>query len=71
MIDDRFRPIGDIDTLELVASKLPVVFAGARRVLMPEGKGVSGLEGAGRGLFWCGGGPSGQVGVVRTPGGVA
>jgi hypothetical protein len=35
---------------------------------MPEGVGVSGLESDGGGLFYCGGGASGKVRVVRRPG---
>ncbi|MCX2721749.1 DUF6923 family protein [Roseibium salinum] len=35
---------------------------------MPPGTGVSGLESDGRGRFFCGGGNSGTVRVVRRPG---
>ena len=35
------------------------------RLEMPPGVGVSGLESDGAGLFYCGGGPSGKVRVVR------
>src|SRR5262245_7316059 len=34
---------------------------------MPRGVNVSGLESNGRDLFFCGGGPSGKVRVVRRP----
>jgi len=34
---------------------------------MPEGTGVSGLESDGAGRFFCGGGSSGKVRVVRLP----
>ena len=34
---------------------------------MPEGTGVSGLESDGAGRFFCGGGSSGKVRVVRQP----
>jgi len=37
------------------------------RLEMPPGVGVSGLESDGAGLFYCGGGPSGKVRVVRRP----
>jgi glutamine cyclotransferase len=37
------------------------------RLQMPQGTGVSGLESDGRGLFYCGGGPSGTVRAVRRP----
>ena len=37
------------------------------RLTMPEGVGVSGLESAGRDLFYAGGGPSGTVRAVRRP----
>jgi outer membrane protein assembly factor BamB len=37
------------------------------RVVMPAGMGVSGLESDGRGNFFCGGGKSGKVRVVRRP----
>ena len=37
------------------------------RLQMPDGIGVSGLESDGAGLFYCGGGPSGKVRVVRRP----
>jgi glutamine cyclotransferase len=36
-------------------------------VQLPQGMGVSGLESDGRGLFFCGGGESGKVRVVRRP----
>jgi len=36
-----------------------------RRLGLPEGIGVSGLESDGDGLFYCGGGNSGKVRVVR------
>lgn len=32
---------------------------------LPEGIGVSGLEAAGDGSFWCGGGPSGKLRRVK------
>lgn len=35
---------------------------------MPHGVGVSGLESDGAGMFYCGGGTSGKVRVVRRPG---
>lgn len=38
------------------------------RLAMPRGTGVSGLESDGAGLFYCGGGDSGKVRVVRRPG---
>ncbi|MFC3815211.1 glutamine cyclotransferase [Lysobacter sp. GCM10012299] len=38
------------------------------RLEMPRGAGVSGLESDGAGLFYCGGGGSGKVRVVRRPG---
>lgn len=38
-----------------------------QRLDMPPGSGVSGLESDGRGLFYCGGGPSGKVRAVRRP----
>jgi hypothetical protein len=38
------------------------------RLRMPEGIGVSGLESDGAGFFYCGGGPSRKVRVVRRPG---
>jgi hypothetical protein len=34
---------------------------------MPRGTGVSGLESDGADLFFCGGGNSGKVRVVRRP----
>jgi glutamine cyclotransferase len=34
---------------------------------MPPGAGISGLESDGRDRFFCGGGPSGKVRVVRRP----
>jgi glutamine cyclotransferase len=37
------------------------------RLEMPRGAGVSGLESDGASLFYCGGGPSGTVRVVRRP----
>jgi hypothetical protein len=36
-------------------------------VEMPRGVGVSGLESDGGDLFFCGGGKSGKVRVVRRP----
>ena len=39
------------------------------RVEMPPGVGVSGLESDGGDRFYCGGGKSGKVRVVRRPGG--
>ncbi|HVJ37437.1 MAG TPA: glutamine cyclotransferase [Stenotrophomonas sp.] len=38
-----------------------------RRLGLPEGVGVSGLESDGDALFYCGGGNSGKVRVVRRP----
>jgi glutamine cyclotransferase len=38
------------------------------RLEMPRDIGVSGLESDGAGLFYCGGGASGKVRVVRRPG---
>lgn len=38
-----------------------------QRLEMPSGTGVSGLESNGNDLFYCGGGPSGKVRVVRRP----
>lgn len=35
---------------------------------LPPGVGVSGLESDGRDRFFCGGGPSGKVRIVRRPG---
>lgn len=37
------------------------------RLDMPTGVGVSGLESDGANLFFCGGGPSGKIRVVRRP----
>jgi glutamine cyclotransferase len=37
------------------------------RLAMPDGIGVSGLESDGADLFYCGGGASGKVRVVRRP----
>ena len=37
------------------------------QLVMPPGAGVSGLESDGRGMFFCGGGRSGKVRVVRRP----
>ncbi len=37
------------------------------RLAMPRGTGVSGLESNGADLFYCGGGSSGKVRVVRRP----
>jgi glutamine cyclotransferase len=37
------------------------------RLEMPEGTGVSGLESDGADLFYCGGGGSGKIRVVRRP----
>jgi glutamine cyclotransferase len=37
------------------------------RLDMPSGSGVTGLESDGDGQFFCGGGPSGTVRVVRRP----
>jgi glutamine cyclotransferase len=37
------------------------------RLEMPDGVGVSGLESDGRDQFFCGGGPSGKLRVVRRP----
>lgn len=39
-----------------------------RRLGLPTGVGVSGLESDGAGLFYCGGGDSGRVRVVRREG---
>jgi glutamine cyclotransferase len=36
-----------------------------RRLQMPKGTGISGLESDGRDRFFCGGGPAGKVRVVR------
>jgi hypothetical protein len=36
-------------------------------VRMPAGTTVSGLESNGRDLFFCGGGASGKIRVVRRP----
>lgn len=41
------------------------------RLDMPAGIGVSGLESDGNGRFFCGGGPSGKLRVVRRPGSAA
>ena len=41
---------------------------GLERIEMPPGVRVSGLESDGEGRFFCGGGPSGKVRVVRRPG---
>jgi len=38
------------------------------RLDMPSGSGVSGLESDGHGQFFCGGGDSGTIRVVRQPG---
>ncbi|GEN23694.1 hypothetical protein HCU01_16430 [Halomonas cupida] len=37
------------------------------RLEMPSGKGISGLESDGNGQFFCGGGDSGMLRVVRRP----
>jgi glutamine cyclotransferase len=37
------------------------------RLRMPPGIFVSGLESDGKGLFYCGGGPSGRIRAVRKP----
>jgi glutamine cyclotransferase len=37
------------------------------RLAMPEGTGVSGMESDGADLFYCGGGDSGKIRVVRRP----
>ncbi|HTW26483.1 MAG TPA: hypothetical protein VME92_05105 [Acetobacteraceae bacterium] len=37
------------------------------RIDMPEGVGVSGLESDGAGAFFCGGGDSGKLRVIRRP----
>jgi hypothetical protein len=37
------------------------------RLAMPPGKNISGLESDGAGLFYAGGGPTGQVRAVRRP----
>lgn len=37
------------------------------RIAMPSGAGVSGLESDGRDLFYCGGGASGKLRVIRRP----
>jgi outer membrane protein assembly factor BamB len=37
------------------------------RLRMPPGIFVSGLESDGKGLFYCGGGPSGRIRAVRRP----
>jgi hypothetical protein len=37
------------------------------RIEMPRGMAVSGIECDGRDRFFCGGGPSGKVRVVRRP----
>ena len=41
---------------------------GLERIEMPPGVRVSGLESDGEGRFFCGGGPSGKIRVVRRPG---
>ena len=45
----------------------PATGAVIERLQMPTGTGVSGLESDGRDLFYCGGGESGKVRVVRRP----
>jgi outer membrane protein assembly factor BamB len=45
----------------------PETGAVLERLIMPGGIGVSGLESDGAGLFYCGGGASGKVRVVRRP----
>ena len=45
----------------------PATGAVLERLQMPRGTGVSGLESDGDGLFYCGGGESGTVRVVRRP----
>ncbi len=45
----------------------PASGAVLERLEMPPGTGVSGLESDGADLFYCGGGPSGKVRVVRRP----
>lgn len=42
-----------------------------KRLEIPAGTGVSGLESDGSGLFFCGGGKSGKVRAVRRPGSAA
>ncbi len=37
------------------------------RIALPSGTGVSGLESDGRHRFFCGGGESGKVRVVKRP----
>jgi hypothetical protein len=38
-----------------------------KRLEMPRGTGVSGMESDGASLFYCGGGSSGKVRAVRRP----
>jgi glutamine cyclotransferase len=45
----------------------PETGAVLERLEMPAGAVVSGLEADGRGVFYCGGGPSGKVRAVRKP----
>jgi len=45
----------------------PETGAVLERLEMPPGKGISGLESDGDGLFYCGGGTSGKVRAVRRP----
>ena len=49
----------------------PMTFYVSGRLDMPAGIGVSGLESDGNGRFFCGGGPSGKLRVVRRPGSAA
>ena len=46
----------------------PETGAVLERIDMPPGTGVSGLESDGHGQFFCGGGASGRLRVVRRPG---
>ena len=45
----------------------PETGAVRERLALPAGFGVSGLESDGRDRFYCGGGPSGKVRVVKRP----
>jgi streptogramin lyase len=55
---------GDESELRLVDPASGMVH---ERLKLPPGIGVSGLEADGKGLFYCGGGPSGKVRAVRKP----
>jgi glutamine cyclotransferase len=55
---------GDESELRRVDPETGTVY---ERVVLPVGMGITGLESNGRDLFFCGGGTSGKVRVVRRP----